>query len=239
MKEIQLDEEKIQQMAEKYALEGAEKAIRDYYTSYNSPYVKALEEHLRTQLPTRWFDLPDLTAAINKALSDKISTLCNQVVAQTYIRIFDRMMSGNERGVVSSQDIYRHYCDYVKDREDDDFDSEELECEIETSSYGFKYLLMKYNGETEFRMSLYEGKRDEHGNQLYNITGLPHTGQFAHLDGKLPHMSIKLDENRTASVPITPDVLSNEFMAYIANILIHGTKIILSSYHYYDNNDED
>ena len=235
MKEIKLDEEKIQQMAEKYALEGAEKAIRDYYTSYNSPYVKALEEHLRTQLPSRWFDLPDLTAAINKALSEKISTLCNQMVAQTYIRIFDRMLSGVERGVVSSQDVYRNYCEYVKDREDDDFDGEELECEVETSSYGFKYLLMKYNGETEFRLSLYEDKRDKDGNQLYSITGLPHTGAYAHLDGKLPSMSIKLDENRTASVPITPDVLSNSFMAYLANILIHGVKIIIAPYHHYDN----
>ena len=32
MKEIQLPEEKIQQMAEKYAMEGAEKAIKEYYT---------------------------------------------------------------------------------------------------------------------------------------------------------------------------------------------------------------
>ena len=239
MKEIQLDEQKIQQMAEKYAMEGAEKAIRDYYTSYNSPYVKALEEHLNKQLPSRWFDLPDLTAAINKALSDKIATLCNQVVAQTYIRIFDRIMSGNERGVVSSQTIYTKYCEYVKDREDDDFDGEELECEVETSHYGFKYLLMKYNGETEFRLSLYEDGCDERGNQMYSITGLPHTGQFAHLDGKLPMMSIKLDENRTASVPITPDVLSNEFMAYMANILIHGTKIIIAPYHNYDSYNDD
>lgn len=239
MKEIKLDEEKIQQMAEKYALEGAEKAVREYYTGYNSPYVKAMEEHLKKQLPSRWFDLPDLTAAINQALNNKIATLCNQVVAQTYIRVFDRIMSGNGSGVVSSQEIYQHYCGYVKDREDDDFDGEELECEVEHSPYGFNYLLMKYNGEMEFRLSLYEDGRNEQGDQLYSITSLPHTGQFAHLDGKLPMMSIKLDENRTASVPITPDVLSNEFMAYIANILIHGKKIIIAPYHNYDSYSED
>ena len=46
MKQIELPEEKIQQLAEKYAMEGAEKAIREYYTGYNSPYMKMMEEHL-------------------------------------------------------------------------------------------------------------------------------------------------------------------------------------------------
>ena len=44
MKQIELPEENIQQLAEKYAMEGAEKAIREYYTGYNSPYVKAMTE---------------------------------------------------------------------------------------------------------------------------------------------------------------------------------------------------
>ena len=106
---------------------------------------------------------------------------------------------------------------------------------METLSVFFNYLLMKYKGDTEFRLSLFDDKCDKDGNKLYSITGLPHMGAYAHLDGKLPLMSIKLDENRTAQVPITPDVLSNSFMAFIANILIHGVKITIAPYHSYDN----
>lgn len=238
MESIKLDEEKIQQMAEKYAIEGAEKAIKDYYTSYNSPYVKAVEEHLKKQLPSRFFDLPDFTAAINEALEAKIDGMCDRIVAQTYIRVFNEMLTGKEKGYEYSNDMYRHYCEYVKDREGDDFEPDMLGIEEENSHYGFKYLRFIYNVETEFRLDLYESGKGEDGVQMYEITKLPHTGQYAHLDGKLPNMSIKLDDTHTAAVPITHDVLSNEFMAYIAKLLINGTKIIVSSHHYWEDGDE-
>lgn len=238
LKPVTLDENKLHELAEKYAIEGAEKAIKDYYTRYDSPYVKACTEHLQKMVPSHWFELPDLTAAINKALSEKIERLCDRIVANTYIEAFNRVFSGYEKDVIFSNEIYREYCEYVKDREDDDFEEGELAVKVETSSYGFKYMHFIYNGETEFKLHLMEYGHDKEGELLYAITSLPHTGKYAHLDGKMPMMRVQLAEGRTCEMPMTTNVLDCEFMAFIAKLLIHNVKVRLSEYHHWENTDE-
>ena len=224
MKQIELPEEKIQQLAEKYAMEGAEKAIREYYTGYNSPYVKMMKAHIEAIAPNPQFDLPDLTAAINKALADKITDLANEVVAKTYIPLFNRLLTPCEQNIVSTENLFQAFGDYIKDREDDDFDSEELEFEAKHGSYGLHSLLFKYKGETEFDLSIWESGHNEKGNQL------PGTSQWDHLNNKARMMKITLKEGDTAEVPIIDNVLSNDFMAYCAKLLICKTKIEIDNY---------
>ena len=43
MEPIKLDEKKLQELAEKYAMEGAEKAIKEFYTGYHSEYMKQVD----------------------------------------------------------------------------------------------------------------------------------------------------------------------------------------------------
>ena len=230
MRQIELPEEKIQQLAEQYAMEGAEKAIREYYTGYNSPYMKMMEEHLKAIAPNPRFDLPDLTAAINKALADKITDLANQVVAKTYIPLFNSLLTPCKENVVSTANLFQEFGDYIKDREDDDFDSEELEFEAKHGSYGLHSLLFKYKGETEFDLSIWERGYNEKGDQLYIISRLPGTSSWDHLSNKARMMKITLKEGDTAEVPIIDDVLSNDFMAYCAKLLICKTKIEIDNY---------
>ena len=156
MKQIELPEEKIQQLAEKYAIEGAEKAIREYYTGYKSPFMNKMEEYLGKSAPNPRFNIPDLTAAINKALADKITDITNQVVAKTFIPLFDRILTPSGRGEVSTEYLFQHFGDFVKDREGNDFDSDELDFEFNKKDYGIGYLYFKYKGEVEFELSIWE-----------------------------------------------------------------------------------
>ena len=239
MKQIELPEEKIQQLAEKYAMEGAEKAIREYYTGYNSSYMKMMEEHLMAIVPNPSFNLPDLTAAINKALADKITDLANQVVAKTYIPLFNRFLTPSRTNVVSTENLFQEFGDYIKDREgDDEFDSEELEFETKHGSYGLHSLLFKYKGEVEFDLSIWESGRNEKGDQLYVISRLPGTSQWDHLNNKARMMKLTLTDGATAEVPILDDVLSNDFMAYCAKLLICKTKVEIDNYPEWHNYDD-
>ena len=171
MKQIELPEEKIQQLAEKYAMEGAEKAIREYYTGYNSPYMKMMEEHLKAIAPNPRFDLPDLTAAINKALSDRIMDMANEVVAKTYVKLFNRIFTPNEYNQVTATMLFQQFGDYIKDREGDDFDSDALEFETGKDYFGteLRYLKFKYQSEVEFDLTIWGRGQTEKGEKLYAL----------------------------------------------------------------------
>ena len=242
MKEIQLPEEKIQQLAEKYAMEGAEKAIREYYTGYNSPYVRAMTEHIERIAPSPRFDLPDITAVINKALSDRIMDLCNQFMVNTYAKLFNRMLTPNENNLVTTESLFQKFGDYIKDREDDDFDEDGLEFKAKTSQYpysdNYRYLEFWYNSELEFSLSIWDdGGKNENGELLYTLASLPGHGQYNRLDNRSRMAKITLEDGKTAEVPIIDDVLSNDFLAYLANILICKTKIeveLFPQYHNYE-----
>lgn len=231
MKQIELPEEKIQQLAEKYAMEGAEKAIREYYTGYNSPYVKMMTAHVEAIAPNPRFNLPDLTAAINKALADKITDLANEVVAKTYIPLFNRFLTPSQTNVISTNNLFQEFGDYIKDREgDDEFDSDELDFESKQGTFGLNSLLFKYKGEVEFDLSIWASGRNENGDHLYVISRLPGTSQWDHLNNKARMMKLTLTDGATAEVPILDDVLSNDFMAYCAKLLICKTKIEIDNY---------
>ena len=230
MKQIELPEEKIQQLAEKYAMEGAEKAIREYYTGYDSPFMKKVKDRLVEIVPNTLFNLPDLTAAINKALADKITDLANEVIVNTYIPLFNRMLSPQECGIVSTQRLFQEFGDYIKNREEDDFDKEELDFHVKYGSYGLDSLQFKYKDEIEFELSIWERGNNDDGKKLYIISRLPGTSPWDNLSNKARVAKITFKEGGTAEVPILDDVLSNDFMAYCANLLIFKTKIIIDEY---------
>lgn len=240
MKQIELPEEKIQQLAEKYAMEGAEKAIREYYTGYNSPYMKAMTEHIEKIAPSPRFDLPDITAVINKALSDRIMDLCNEFMTKTYAKLFNRMLTPNENNLVTTEDLFQEFGDYIKDREDDEFDEERLDFAAKTSKYSYsdnyRYLEFSYKGEVEFSLSIWDdGGKNENGEVLYTLASLPGHGQYNRLDNRSRMAKITLEDGKTAEIPIIDDVLSNDFLAYLANILICKTKIKVELYPQYHN----
>ena len=239
MKEIQLDENKLQELVEKYAMEGAEKAIKEFYTGYNSPYLKKMREHLESIAPNPRFDLPDITSAINTALSHRLQEITNEVVAKTYVKLFNRIFTHNEDAVVSTEDLFQQFGDYIKRREETEFDCEELDFDIREGYVKdlFQTLKFKYKDYTEFELTLLNDSKDENGNKLYIISRLPGSGPWNELKNKPMFAKITLDDGKQAEVPILDDVISNDFMAYCAKLMLSRTKVRLESYPQYHNYD--
>ena len=241
MKEIKLDEQKLQEMAQQYAMQGAEKAIKDFYTGYDSPFMKEVQRQLSEKMKTNiFFELSQMTAAINQALNDKVSEMANTVVANTFLPMLNRMFSQEKKTVVTTQDLYKHFGDAMKEDLDDEFDPERMELEIKDSPNSYsdhQYLYFRYDGDTKFELSLMSNsdpKTDDYGNMLYMITALPGCSQYR-MDNypRERQMRIRLKDGATLEMPFTPDVLRDEFMRYVAGILLTNTMVKISRYHEY------
>ena len=241
MKEIKFDEKRLQEMAQQYAMQGAEKAIKDFYTGYDSPFMNAIQRELKEKMETNlFFELSQMTAAINQALNDKVSEMANTVVANTFLPMLNRMFSQERKTVVTTQDLYEHFGDAMKEDLDDDFDPERMELEIKKSPGTYsdhQYLYFRYDGDTKYELSLMSNsdpKTDEHGNTFYMITSLPGCSQYR-MDNypRERQMRIRLKEGVTLEMPFTPDVLRDEFMRYVAGLLLTNTLVTVSKYHEY------
>lgn len=241
MKEIKLDEKRLQEMAAQYAMQGAEKAIKDFYTGYDSPFMKEVQRELKEKMETNlFFDMSQMTALINQALNDKVSEMANTVVANTFLPMLNRMFSQERKTVVTTQDLYEHFGDALNEELYDDFDPEQMGFEIETSLLSgsdFLYLHFRYKGDTKFKLSLISNddpNTDEHGNTLYLITSLPGCSKYG-LDSypRERQMRIRLKDGGTLEMPFVPDVLRDEFMRYVAGLLLCNTLVTISKYHEY------
>ena len=246
MKEIKLDEQKLQEMAQQYAMQGAEKAIKDFYTGYDSPFMNAIQRELKEKMETNlFFELSQMTAAINKAMNDKVSEMANTVVANTFLPMLNRMFSQEKKTVVTTQDLYEHFGDALKEELYDEFDPELMELEVKNHDgiiSDFQDLRFRYDCDTKFELSLMSNddpKTDEHGNTLYKITSLPSCSQYySDHNPRERQMRIRLKEGATLEMPFTPDVLRDEFMRYVAGLLLCNTLVTVKSYHEYHLEDE-
>lgn len=229
-------------MAQQYAMQGAEKAIKDFYTGYDSPFMKEVQRQLSEKMKTNiFFELSQMTAAINQALNNKVSEMANTVVANTFLPMLNRMFSQERKTVVTTQDLYEHFGDAMKEDLDDEFDPEEMELLIEQIGIDtisdHRKLRFCYCGETKFDIRLMKSNshpKDDNGNTLYMITELPGCSQYRIDDyPRERQMRIRLNEGATLEMPFTPDVLRDEFMRYVAGLLLTNTMVIIKNYHEY------
>lgn len=238
MEPIQIPEEKIREMAEKYAIEGAEKAIREYYTGYQSPYVKRMTAYIESLHLEPHFDLPDLTAAINKAISHRVSEMANDVITHTYLPRLNRILSGYPDNTVETQQLWQRFCDYTKDVEGDDFDEDALQIKVERESYGFVYVHLYYDERERIKVTLMRQGQDQDGHPLYVITGLPGSNIWESRVENCRYMRIRTDDGKTFETPVMDDVLSNDVLSWLCTIMLNKVKVLISSYHRWTNRED-
>jgi hypothetical protein len=236
MEPIKLDEKKLQELAEKYAMEGAEKAIKEFYTGYHSEYMKQVEKVCQDHMPSIYFDPVDITAEINKAIKQRMTAIANEAVANTFIPLIERMLTGTPNNLMTSGMLYQEYGDYVKEREDDDFDADGLEIKVETDEF-FTKLIFGYDGNDEFRLYLSEAGYDQDGKEkLYITHSLPMDCNYKKEGSR--KMTLHLGDRRRLEMPFEPDALNNSFVRSCARAVIYQTKISIDRYHEYHNEED-
>src|SRR5690606_11147379 len=80
-----LDLDFLQKKANEHAMKGAEEAIKEFYSSWNSPYRKAIEQNLINKGVDNNFDIPDIIAVLNQKISNEIDLIANTAISKTFI----------------------------------------------------------------------------------------------------------------------------------------------------------
>lgn len=103
----QIDQEVIQELHNKYALKGIQKAIEEYYTSYKSPFKEAIKDYLNKNEIIVKFKIPDILSALNTKMINEIEQIANETMAMTLASEFKDLF--NEHKELKFSEILKMY----------------------------------------------------------------------------------------------------------------------------------
>ncbi len=224
-----LNTEDLQKKANEYAQKGAEDAIKEFYTGYNSPYKKAIEDSLKGKAIGSSIDIPDIIGILNTSISQEIDLIANNAISKTFIPLVQRFLTREDTEIKLSDmmEEFIRSCDF--DHNENDMDDYIIEIKKDDGS--FLYLEMsdgKKTYEIHFMLKSNRGETPK----VYEMYTLPYfraessTSKFSyrtHSTEKV--MKISLDGGATLELPFTTGVLEDEFTSYVARLIICKSKI--------------
>lgn len=229
MKTIQpvLDMEEIQAKANEFALKGAIECIKSYYTGYDSPFKKEIENYLKNMSPSFSFTMPEIMGVINESLSSQIDIIANEAVAKSYVPLVRQFLTRTKE-VVNVSEIVDKF------KEVHEFDDDSIEaCLSKDESFGWHNLILEC-GKEKYNITLHEDSKDEKGQEYFSMLSLPYECK----DSRYNHtMKIQISEGATMEVPFTCGILHNRFLTYIANLVMFKTKIVIDKADFDDEED--
>lgn len=226
--EPMLDMEEIQKKANEYALKGAVECIKEYYTGYNSPFKKEIENRLNQMSPSFCFTMPEVMGVINESLSSQIDIIANEAIAKSYVPLVRKFLTRGEE-VIRASDIVDKF------KNQHEYDDEPIEVEMSKDERHGWYNMKLECGDEKCSITLHEDSKNEQGQQFYSMLGLPYEHKRGSYDR---NMKITLDEGASIEIPFTCGILHNNFLTYVANLVMFKTKIIIDKT-YFDDEYED
>lgn len=218
----ELDLVVLEEKAKEAAMRGVIKEIEDYYTSYNSPFRKQIKEALEKKTASIHFELPDILALINQALTLEIDRIANNSIAETFIPLAINALT-RINGDVKFSDILK---EFIHCCHSDFKDGYQPELSIDESTHGWlevELTFTDYRGkENVYKITLHKARNEEgEGKGKYCVLSLPRS--------ETPYnytKTMKLSNGEsTLEMPFTRDSLKDEFTSYIARILISKCSI--------------
>lgn len=221
-----IDTEILQQKANEYAMKGAEETLKEFYTGYNSPYKKAIEENLKTKSVDTSFDLPDIVATINDRLTQEIDLIANTALAKSFIPLVKRFLT-REPSDIKFSDILKEFIE-VSAFDRDEMDINDYTVERTGEDKGYKSSFFHYqisNDRIGYDLHFYKD-----GEAKTTIISLPYTrtenGKYYGSHETKQTMKISLDGGATLELPFTKGVLEDSFVSFIGRLVIGNNNII-------------
>jgi hypothetical protein len=222
-----IDTKILQEKANEYAQLGAEKTLKEFYTGYNSPYIKAINENLENRGFDSNFELPDVVANINAAITTEIDNIANSAIAKTFVPLVTKFLTRADKEMNLSEILKKfiEYCDFNHEEESvDDYTCsivDSYEHEPESCLHGYWHVVSLSNYKKSFEIRLY--KKDKKVD-LYEVTSLP--SEYT-TKGRERTMKLTLSEGATLEMPFTQNVLHDDFMCFLARLIMAETKITI------------
>lgn len=229
-----LDIDFLQKKANEYALKGAEEAIKNFYTGYSSPYVKAIEENLKNKAVDNNFDLPDVLALINDKLSQEIDLIANNAVAKTYIPLVKKILT-RENSEIKFSDILKEFIkktnfdpdeDHILDYTVECVDRYNLSSSLRTTFPTYQIS----NGTDGYELHLYDSKNNS-GEGTLTLISIPYTlnenSKYYRTSNFNNKTTITLEGGGKIEMPFVSGILEDEFLSFCARLVIGNNNIIM------------
>lgn len=215
-----LDMKVLQEKANEYAMKGAIESIKEYYSGYNSPFRKKINEELEKQEIGWSLDLPDILALINESLKNEMSIIANNSIAQTYVPMVQKLLTRVDKEVNFSE-ILKEFIECVEPEYMDD-------CEVsvtENSKYGWLNVSIEHE-KRPYELTLHEDSESKRkGEKKYCILSLPRN---TFTDSRKDKMTFEMGGGKL-EMPFEKDVLKDKFLSYIARIIICDSLITMDT----------
>lgn len=228
MEPITLDQEVLKTKAAEAAMKGAIASIDEFYTGYNSPFRKAVEEELQKQKFGHFMQLPDVIAMINESLTKEIDAISNAAVAKTFVPMVSKFLTREEKELNFS-DILKEFINTVESNDQDDY-SISLK---ENKSHGWITIYLTGKDKSyNFTLHTVDGYKKDVEKRKYQILTLP-TTDSDYRQGHIKTMKVSID-GATLEMPFTTDILKDNFMSFIARLILVNTHIELDCEEFID-----
>lgn len=222
-----IDTELLQQKANEYAMKGAEDALKEFYTSYNSPYKKAIEENLKNKGLDHSFDIPDIVGVLNDRLTQEIDQLANAAIANSFVPLVKKFLTREEPEIkfsyILEKFIERTDFQYKSKNEGLDHYSYTVEKVEDGYNSFFNYRIS--NGELGYELKFYRKNKEK-----IEIMSLPclidEGGKSSYKYEIQQKMRISLDDGAALELPFTKGILEDDFTSFIARLVIGSNNII-------------
>lgn len=222
----ELDLNVLQAKANEYAMKGALKSIEEYYSGYDSPFRKAIEDELKTKELGYGINLPDIIGILNTSLSKEIDNIANAAIAQTYIPHINKFLTRAKPEMMFSE--------VLKEFIATEYDIKISDCEIYVDEHKeYKWLNVEMQlGDKEYKFTLHTDHSQKKDDLIkkYQFLGLPDESTFTTkmFGGGKRVMTLKMD-GAILELPFMADILKDKVTSFIATLIIAKTKITIDT----------
>lgn len=235
-----INSEQLQQKANEYAQKGAEKVLEEFYTGYDSPYKKAIKENLNNKGLDSSFNIPDIIGVLNDKFSQEVDQIANQAVAKSFLPMIKSFLL-REESEIKFSDILKKFIETTNFDHNDDLDSDDYTVEKAEGRHLMQSLndsFFEYhisNGKVGYELRFYRKEKGKE-NEKIEIMSLPYmlesNGKYRGGYESKQTMKISLDGGATLELPFTKGILEDEFISFIARLVIGQNNIIFDTEHF-------
>lgn len=226
LEQPKIDIKSIQERANAAAEKAYLKEIEEYYTSYNSPYRRLIEEELNKQKFHYGMKLPNIMGKLNEALSKEIDTIANNAIANSYIPMVSNALVGLDKEITLSFLLK----EIIKELEPERDVFDEFSFEFKKDK-GYDWLNCElYTPEDNYYFTLHTSTTKEGEKQKYQLLSFPRN---KHKSGYNSNMIIYKDDVKI-EMPFTPNILHDKVLNLFFKMMLSGSKITMDCDGFYE-----
>lgn len=212
-----LDMEVLREKVNQAAMKGALASIEEFYTGWNSPFRKEIDNHLKLQeLSYSALCLPNIIGIINESLTNEIDLIANQAISKSFLPMVQRFLV-RENKEINFSSILKEFIEATESKYDDS-------CEVTIKKSVHQWLDINISCEKRsYNMTFHlDYQSEKQGINKYQILRLPDYPDSFNRSNQTMKLCI---DGATLEMPFTKDILKDPFTSYIAR-LIMGCSLI-------------